>query len=44
LTDVLGILKVQRDFLDKEYIKHWAAKLGILDLLKKVFRETGTDM
>lgn len=44
LTDVLGILKVQRDFLDKEYIKHWAAKLGVLDLLKKVFRETGTDM
>jgi hypothetical protein len=35
--DVLGVLKVQADALDKEYLLRWAAELGIAELLKKAF-------
>ena len=38
-SDVLGVLKVQGESLDKEYLMHWAGKIGILDSLKKAFRE-----
>ncbi|MFQ5585024.1 MAG: hypothetical protein ACE5GL_11360 [Calditrichia bacterium] len=39
--DVLGIIKVQGKILDKDYLKKWAAKLDLSDLLKKVFYEAG---
>ncbi len=41
-TDVLGLLKVGRDTLDVQYLRHWAALLGVLDLLERaVAQATG---
>ena len=40
-TDVLGVLGVQKERLDRAYMEHWAAALGVLDLLKKAFEEAG---
>lgn len=37
--DVLGIMKVQGDLVDKEYLRNWAAELGISDLLEQAFRD-----
>ncbi len=41
--DVQGVLKVQADKLDLDYLKRWAANLGISDLLEKAFDEAGID-
>jgi hypothetical protein len=41
--DVLGVLKVQADLLDHDYLKHWAAKLAISDLLEKAVDDAGID-
>lgn len=38
-NDVLGVIKVQGDLLDKGYLFHWAAELGLSKLLKKTFKE-----
>ena len=38
--DVLGVIKIQGDSLDKNYLQVWTKKLGIFDLLKNVFDET----
>lgn len=38
-NDVLGVLKVQGDQLDMAYMKSWAKKLGVLDLLEKALSE-----
>lgn len=35
--DVLGVLKVQTDKLDLEYLKHWASSLNLSDLLNRSF-------
>ena len=37
--DVLGIMKVQGDLVDKEYLRNWAAELEISDLLEQAFRD-----
>ena len=37
--DVLGIIKVQGELINKEYLQHWAKELGISDLLEKAFRD-----
>jgi len=37
--DILGVLKVQGTLLDKEYLFHWAEKLGLSKLLEKAFGE-----
>jgi hypothetical protein len=37
--DVLGVIKVQGDLLDKEYLSHWAKELGLTELLEKAFKE-----
>jgi hypothetical protein len=39
--DVLGILKVQRGRFDAAYLRGWAAKLGISELLDRALREAG---
>ena len=38
-NDVLGVLRISRDWLDLQYLKHWAEKLGVTDLLLKAFEE-----
>lgn len=38
-NDVLGVLKIQDDQLDMPYMKSWAKKLGVLDLLEKALSE-----
>lgn len=38
-SDVLGVLKVQGDLLDREYLRKWADQLGVLDLLQQAFVE-----
>jgi hypothetical protein len=37
--DVLGVLKVQKDSLDRAYLAHWARQLGLTDLLDRAGRE-----
>jgi hypothetical protein len=39
--DVLGVIKVQADCLDKEYLKQWSKKLGVFELLLEAFRDGG---
>lgn len=38
-SDVLGVLKVQGDLLDRAYLQKWADQLGVLDLLQLAFVE-----
>jgi hypothetical protein len=38
--DVLGVLKVQGDRLDREYLARMATELGVTDLLHRTFEET----
>ena len=39
--DVLGVIKVQEQKLDREYLRKWGNSLGLLDLLNKAFDESG---
>lgn len=41
--DVLGVLRAQRDQLDLDYLKRWAAELGIEDLLDEAFADAELD-
>jgi hypothetical protein len=36
-NDVLGVIKIQRERLDREYLSHWAKELAVSDLLEEVF-------
>ena len=38
-SDVMGVLKVQQQRLDGEYLAHWAAELEIIDLLERALTE-----
>ncbi|MFQ5742207.1 MAG: hypothetical protein ACE5HV_01325 [Acidobacteriota bacterium] len=38
-TDVLGVLRVQGESLDREYLRRWAMELGIADLLDRALSE-----
>ena len=38
--DILGIIKVQGDSLDKEYLSKWTFKLSLHKLLMKAFEES----
>lgn len=37
--DVLGILKLQAEGLDRDYLSRWAAWLGVADLLEQAMRQ-----
>ena len=37
--DALGVLKVQGELLDLQYLRHWASELGVSDLLEKLLLE-----
>ncbi len=39
--DVIGIVKIQGDALDIDYMQTWAGRMGVHDLLEKVLLETG---
>lgn len=39
--DILGVFHVQADRLDQAYLDHWAADLGVNDLLERARRESG---
>ncbi|NEO34252.1 MAG: nucleotidyltransferase family protein [Symploca sp. SIO3C6] len=39
--DVLGVLKVQTENLDFDYLRQWAEQLGITDALNQVMTEAG---
>lgn len=39
--DVLGVIKVQSEKLDKAYLEDWAAKLGVPELLRRAYRDSG---
>lgn len=36
--DVLGVLDIQNDRLDFEYLRNWAEKMGVLDLLQRALQ------
>jgi hypothetical protein len=36
LQDCIGVCKVQKDVLDLDYLRQWAARLSLTDLLEKV--------
>lgn len=40
-TDVLGIMKVQAEGLERDYLTEWAEKLGLIDDLNLAFVEAG---
>ncbi|MHC4544614.1 MAG: hypothetical protein ACYSYL_08820 [Planctomycetota bacterium] len=39
--DVLGVLKVQGVKLDLEYLRNWASRLNLSDLLNRSFDDAG---
>jgi hypothetical protein len=38
--DVIGVIKVQGNSLDRSYLRYWASELGLSDLLDQAFSET----
>jgi hypothetical protein len=40
LADVVGVIKVQSDRLDVKYLREWADKLSVRDLLDKALNES----
>lgn len=40
--DILGVIKVQGESLDREYLIAWSNTLGVLDLLRRAFAESGS--
>lgn len=41
--DVLGVIKVQSEKLDKAYLADWGAKLGVLELLNRAYQDSGME-
>ena len=37
--DVLGVLRVQEEAVDLDYLRRWASDLGVADLLERALRE-----
>jgi hypothetical protein len=40
-SDLLSVLKVQANALDYDYLRHWAAEIGVDDLLLRAFDDAG---
>jgi hypothetical protein len=40
--DIVGVLKVQGPKIDAEYLRTWAAHLGLSDVLEQAIRDAGT--
>jgi hypothetical protein len=40
-SDILGVFQVQAEKLDQAYLDHWAADLGVGDLLQRARQESG---
>lgn len=40
-SDILGILKLQSEEMDKDYMKEWAKELGVVDLLHRAMGDAG---
>ena len=38
-NDVLGVMQVQGERLDRTYLRRWAAGLGVRDLLDRALNE-----
>ena len=38
--DILGVLRVQADRLDQDYLQKWAAELNVADLLQRALKES----
>jgi hypothetical protein len=36
-NDVIGVVEIQGSALDLDYLRRWAARLGVLDLLERAF-------
>jgi len=41
--DLLGVLKVQKDLLDMDYLRQWASELKLADLLEKALHDAGLE-
>jgi hypothetical protein len=39
--DVIGVLKVQNETVDREYLHRWARELGVSDLLERALTDAG---
>ena len=39
--DVLGVIKVQSNSLNREYLTNWSRTLGVFDLLEQAYSESG---
>jgi hypothetical protein len=37
-NDILGVIKVQGDRLDRNYLRHWAGRLAVADLINEALR------
>jgi len=42
--DILGVVKVQGDSLDRSYLVRWSKVTGVSDLLERVFAEAGVPL
>ena len=43
-NDVIGVIKVQGENLDNDYLNKWSVQLGIIELLKEAFSECNTNL
>lgn len=41
--DLQGVLRLQRERLDREYLASWAERLGVEELLQRALREAGLE-
>ena len=39
--DVTGVIKVQGNLLDKQYLQYWSEKRELLGLLEKAYMDAG---